>query len=58
MFQAAVKLTALVVQQVILLQQLPVNQEAFGCSRRVKDAGVFAQKILEHVQFGLTGLCV
>lgn len=50
------KRTTLIIQQVVLLQQLPVHQQTLGGAGRVKDNGVFAQKLLEHIQFGLASL--
>lgn len=51
-----IKLTTLVIQQVVLFKQLPVHQEALRSAGWVKDTRVFAQKLLEAVQFGLTRL--
>lgn len=56
MNQKSTEPTTLVIQQVVLLQQLPVHQQALGCASWVKDSRVFTQKLLEHVQLGLTRL--
>lgn len=49
-------LTGLVIQQVVLLEQLPVHQEALGSSGWVEHTWVFVQQLLEQLQLGLAGL--
>lgn len=49
--------TTLVLQEVVLLEQLPVQQQALGAAGRVEHTGVLAQELLEHLHFRLTGLC-
>lgn len=49
-------LTGLVVQQVVLLHELPVQLQGLGRPRGVEDIGVLVEQLLEGVERGLAGL--
>lgn len=49
-------LTGLVIQKVVLLHELPVQLQGFGCPGGVEDIRVLVEELLEGVECGLAHL--
>lgn len=49
-------LTGLVIQEVVLLHELPVELQSLGCPGGVKDVRMLVEQLLEGVERGLAGL--
>lgn len=49
-------LTGLVIQKVVLLHELPVQLQGFGCPGGIEDIRVLVEELLEGVECGLAHL--